>query len=135
MPTRNLMKGDANMKRSIQRTFVCAVAVTLGLVVSCASPPKPPKAVKTIAFITNSTSDFWKIARKGCEQADAELPDVTVAFKTTNSGRTEEQNGLIRHALDAEEADAIAISPIDPVAQRTVINNAAKRALGSLSRS
>jgi ribose transport system substrate-binding protein len=123
------MKGDANMKRSIQRTFVCAVAVTLGLVVSCASPPKPPKAVKTIAFITNSTSDFWKIARKGCEQADAELPDVTVAFKTTNSGRTEEQNGLIRHALDAEEADAIAISPIDPVAQRTVINNAAKRAL------
>jgi ribose transport system substrate-binding protein len=129
MPTRNLMKGDANMKRSIQRTFVCAVAVTLGLVVSCASPPKPPKAVKTIAFITNSTSDFWKIARKGCEQADAELPDVTVAFKTTNSGRTEEQNGLIRHALDAEEADAIAISPIDPVAQRTVINNAAKRAL------
>jgi ABC-type sugar transport system substrate-binding protein len=63
------------------------------------------------------------------------LPDVTVAFKTTNSGRTEEQNGLIRHALDAEEADAIAISPIDPIAQRTVINNAAKRALGSLSRS
>jgi ribose transport system substrate-binding protein len=123
------MKGDANMKRSIQRTFVCAVAVTLGLVVSCATPPKPPKAVKTIAFITNSTSDFWKIARKGCEKADAELPDVTVAFKTTNSGRTEEQNGLIRHALDAEEADAIAISPIDPVAQRTVINNAAKRAL------
>jgi ribose transport system substrate-binding protein len=123
------MKGDANLKRSIQRTSVCVVAVTLGLVVSCASPPKPPKAIKTIAFITNSSSDFWKVARKGCEKADAELPDVTVAFKTTNSGRTEEQNGLIRHALDAEEADAIAISPIDPVAQRTVINNAAKRAL------
>ena len=101
----------------------------MGLVVSCASPPKPPKAIKTIAFITNSSSDFWKVARKGCEKADAELPDVTVAFKTTNSGRTEEQNGLIRHALDAEEADAIAISPVDPVAQRTVINNAAKRAL------
>jgi ribose transport system substrate-binding protein len=129
MRTRNLMKGDANMKRSIQRTFVCAAAVTLILVASCASPPKPPKAIKTIAFITNSTSDFWKIARKGCEKADAELPDVTVAFKPTNTGRTEEQNGLIRHALDAEEADAIAISPIDPVAQRTVINNAAKRAL------
>src|SRR5215813_11909974 len=117
------------MKRFVQQTFVYGVAVTLGLAVSCASPPKPPKAVKTIAFITNSTSDFWKIARKGCEKADAELPEVTVAFKTTNTGRTEEQNGLIRHALDAEEADAIAISPIDPTAQKTVINNAAKRAL------
>jgi len=117
------------MKRFVQHTFVYGVAVTLGLAVSCASPPKPPKAVKTIAFITNSTSDFWKIARKGCEKADAELPEVTVAFKTTNTGATEEQNGLIRHALDAEEADAIAISPIDPTAQKTVINNAAKRAL------
>ena len=115
--------------KTVQRTFVCSLAVTLTLVVSCASPPKPPKSVKTIEFITNSTSDFWKIARKGCDKADAELPDVTVAFKTTNTGTTEEQNGLIRRALDADEADAIAISPIDPVAQRTVINNAAKRAL------
>jgi len=117
------------MKRSVQPTFVYAVALTLCLAVSCASPPKPPKAVKTVAFITNSTSDFWKIAHKGCEKADAELPDVTVAFQTTNTGTVEEQNGLVRHALDAEEADAIAISPIDPAAQNTVINNAAKRAL------
>ena len=117
-------------RSSVQHTFVCAVAVALGLAVSCASPPsKPPKAIKTVAFITNNTSDFWKIARKGCEKADAELPDVTVAFKTTNTGTVEEQNGLIRHALDAEEADAMAISPIDPVVQKTVINNATKRAL------
>jgi len=117
------------MTRSVQPTFVYAVALTLCLAVSCASPSKPPKAVKTVAFITNSTSDFWKIAHKGCEKADAELPDITVAFKTTNTGTMEEQNGLIRHALDAEEADAIAISPIDSAAQKTVINNAAKRAL------
>jgi Tol biopolymer transport system component len=116
------------MKRSIPRTFVCVV-VALGLAAGCASPPKQPKAVKTVAFITNNTSDFWKIARKGCEKADAELSDVTVAFKTTNTGTVEEQNGLLRHALDAEDADAIAISLIDPSTQKTVINNAAKRAL------
>src|SRR5215510_4438856 len=121
--------GVAIMKRFVQRTFVCAVAVTLGLAVSCASPPRAPKAVKTIVFITNSTSDFWKIARKGCEKADAELPEVTVAFKTTNTGTTEEQNGLIRQALDRDEADAIAISPVDPGTQKKVINDAAKRAL------
>jgi len=118
------------MKRSFQLTFVCAAAIAVGLAVSCSSPPtKTQKPVKMIAFITNSTSDFWKIARKGTEKADTELPDVAVSFKTTNTGAVEEQNGLIRHALDAEEADAIAVSPVDPTAQKTVINNAAKRAV------
>jgi ribose transport system substrate-binding protein len=117
------------MKKSIQCKFVCLLALILILSVGCASPPKQPKAVKTVAFITNSTSDFWKIARKGCEKADIELPDVTVAFKTTNTGATEEQNGLIRQALDRDDADAIAISPIDPTAQKKIINDAAKRAL------
>ena len=118
------------MKRSVQLFFICAAAIVLGLAAGCASgPTKTQKPVKMVAFITNSTSDFWKIARKGTEKADTELTDVAVAFKTTNTGAVEEQNGLVRHALDAEEADAIAISPIDPTAQKTVINNAAKRAL------
>ena len=117
------------MKRLIQPKFVCLLAFILTLLVSCASPPKPPKSVKTVAFITNTTSDFWKVARKGCDKADAELPDVTVAFKTTNTGAIEEQNGLIRQALDRDEADAIAISPVDPAGQKKVINDAAKRAL------
>jgi len=116
------------MKRSIQCKLICALALLLSLSVSCATPPKPPKAVKTVAFITNSTSDFWRVARKGCEKADAELPDVTVAFKTANTGTIEEQNGLIRQALDRDDADAIAISPVDPAAQKKVINDAAKRA-------
>jgi len=117
------------MKRLLQRKFVCLMAFILTLSVSCASPPKPAKAVKTVAFITNTTSDFWKIARKGCEKADAELPDVTVAFKTTNTGTIEDQNGLIRQSLDRDDADAIAISPVDPAGQKKVINDAAKRAL------
>ena len=117
------------MNRSIQCKLVCALLLVLSLSISCASPSKPPKAVKTVAFITNSTSDFWKVVRKGCEKADAELPDVTVAFKTTNTGTIEEQNGLIRQALDRDEADAIAISPVDPATQKKVINDAAKRAL------
>ena len=119
------------MKRSVQLIFVCAVAIALGLAISCSSSPstKSQKPVKMVAFITNSTSDFWKIARKGTEKADTELTDIAVAFKTTNTGAVDEQNGLVRHALDVEEADAIAISPIDPTAQKTVINNAAKRAL------
>jgi ribose transport system substrate-binding protein len=117
------------MKRPIQLRLVCVLVLALIISVSCASPPKPPKAVKTVAFITNSTSDFWKIARKGCEKADAELPDATVAFKTTNTGAIEEQNGLIRQSLDRDDADAIAISPVDPAGQKKVINDTAKRTL------
>ncbi len=117
------------MKKSICHKFVCVLALIIALLVGCSSPPKPSKTIKTVAFITNSTSDFWKIARKGCEKADAELPDVTVVFKPTNTGATDEQNGLIRQALDRDGADAIAISPIDPAAQKKVINDAAKRAL------
>ncbi|MGB9178480.1 MAG: sugar-binding protein [Pyrinomonadaceae bacterium] len=82
-----------------------------------------------MAFITNANSDFWKIVRKGSEKADTELSDVKVAFKTTNEGTTEEQDRLIRQALDSDDADAIAISPSDPVSQKKVINDAAKRAL------
>jgi ribose transport system substrate-binding protein len=116
------------MNRSIQCKLVCTLLFILSLSISCASPSKPSKAVKTVAFITNSTSDFWKVAHKGCQKADAELSDVTVAFKTTNTGSVEEQNGLIRQALDRDDADAIAISPVDPGGQKKVINDAAKRA-------
>ena len=116
------------MKRSTHHRFICLLVFIFAMSAGCASPPKTPKAVKTVAFITNASSDFWKIARKGCEKADTELTDVTVGFKTTNTGATVEQNGLIRDALDSD-ADAIAISVIDPVGQKQVINDAAKRAL------
>jgi ribose transport system substrate-binding protein len=116
------------MKRSTQHKLICLLAVIFAYA-GCGSPtPKGPKAVKTVAFITNASTDFWKIAHKGCEKADTELVDVTVAFKTTNTGAAQEQNGLIRDALDTDGADAIAISVIDPAGQKNVINDAAKRA-------
>ncbi len=115
------------MKSSIQIKLICVLALTFAISAGCeSSAPKPPKAVKSVAFITNTTSDFWKIARKGVEKADAELADVTVAFKTTNTGATEEQNRHIRQSLDRDD-DAIAISPIDSAGQKDLINNAAKR--------
>ena len=114
------------MKRSIQNKFICLLAFIFATSASCGSPPpRAPKAVKTVAFITNAASDFWKIARKGTEKADTELADVTVAFEMTNTGAVEEQNGHIRNALETG-ADAIAISVIDPTAQKKVINDAAK---------
>jgi ribose transport system substrate-binding protein len=118
------------MKKSPQHKFICLLACIFAMSASCDSPPtRAPKTGKTVAFITNAASDFWKVARKGTEKADTELADVTVAFKMTNTGAIEEQNGLIRTALESDRADAIAISVIDPAAQKKVINDAAKSAL------
>lgn len=115
------------MKRSIKLKFICVLALEFAMFAGCdSSEPRPPKAVKSVAFITNTTSDFWTIARKGVEKADAELADVTVAFKTTNTGAIDEQNRHIRQSLDRDD-DAIAISPIDSAGQKELINNAAKR--------
>lgn len=115
------------MKSSIQIKLICVLALTFAISAGCeSSAPRPPKAVKSVAFITNTTSDFWTIARKGVEKADAELADVTVAFKTTNTGAIDEQNRHIRQSLDRDD-DAIAISPIDSAGQKDLINNAAKR--------
>jgi ribose transport system substrate-binding protein len=117
------------MKRLTSQKLICLLAFVFVTSASCDSPPPAPKTVKTVAFITNATSDFWKIARKGCDKADSELADVTVAFKSTNTGAVKEQDGLIRAALDMDHADAIAISVVDPASQKQVINDAAKRAL------
>ena len=117
------------MKRLTSHQLICLLAFVFAMSASCASPPPAAKTVKTVAFITNATSDFWKIARKGSDKADAELADVTVKFKSTNTGAVKEQDGLIRDALDMDHADAIAISVVDPVGQKQVINDAAKRAL------
>src|SRR5678815_368295 len=97
-----LSTGTLTMKRPPQFTLICLLALAFAIV-SCDAPaPKPPKAVKTVAFITNSNSNFWTIARRGCEKADAELADVTVAFKTTNTGAVDEQNRLIRDTLNID---------------------------------
>ncbi len=107
------------MKRLIQRKFTYLLAAVFALYVGCASPPKAPKAVKTVAFITNTTSDFWRIVRKGCEKADAELPDVTVNFQTTN-------DGTITQDSDAPDTDRALYLGAD--------NRAAGRQAGELIR-
>jgi ribose transport system substrate-binding protein len=101
--------------------------------VSCSSPKverkKPAKAVKTVAFITNNSSDYWKAVRKGCEKADGELPDVKLNFQYAFGGKTFEQQTMINNVIDIDGADAVAVSPVDSAEEKFTINGAAKRAL------
>src|SRR5882762_11404223 len=89
---------------------------------------KQNKAGKKLAFVTNNASDYWTIARKGTEKADAELPDVTVEFRIPGNGTAAEQKGIIDDLL-AKGVNGIAISPKDPDNQTQLINDTAKQAL------
>lgn len=84
--------------------------------------------VKRFAFVTNNASDFWTIARKGTEKADAELPDVTVEFKIPADGTAAEQKRIVDDLL-SKGIDGIAISPVDPNNQVSMINDVVKQAI------
>ncbi|MEP6787198.1 MAG: sugar-binding protein [Acidobacteriota bacterium] len=89
--------------------------------------PAKGKEIK-LAFVTNNASDYWTIARKGVEKADAELDDVSVAFKLPGSGAADEQKRIIDDLISTGVA-GIAISPVDPDNQIQLINDTAKKAL------
>lgn len=81
-----------------------------------------------LAFVTNNASDFWTIARKGVEKADAELNNVTVEFKLPGEGTAAEQKRIIDDLISTG-VNGIAMSPVDPDNQTQLINDTAKKAL------
>ena len=81
-----------------------------------------------LAFVTNNASDYWTIARKGVEKADAELNDVSVEFRMPGEGTAAEQKRIIDDLISTG-INGIAISPVDPDNQIQLINDTAKKAL------
>jgi len=108
---------------SVQRTAalccLCLLAVS-----GCG---RGPSSTKKLAFITNNAADFWTIARKGTEKADAGLADVAVEFRL-GDGTAAAQKRILDDLL-AKGVDGIAISPVDPANQTAMLNDAAKQAL------
>lgn len=81
-----------------------------------------------LAFVTNNASDYWTIARKGVEKADAEMNNVTVEFKLPGEGTAAEQKRIIDD-LVSTGIQGIAMSPVDPDNQTQLINDTAKKTL------
>lgn len=81
-----------------------------------------------LAFVTNNASDFWTIARAGCEKAKQELGNVEVDFQIPSDGTAAEQKRIVDDLL-ARGVDGIAISPVDPANQTPMLNEAAGRTL------
>jgi len=108
---------------------VCTAFVLIGGCEKSSSTPAPeaPKKFR-LAFVTNNSSDFWSIARAGCEKAAADLPDVDLQFKLPGDGTVSSQLRIIDDLL-AGGIDGIAMSPIDPANQGPTLNKIASQAL------
>ncbi|MBN1342990.1 MAG: sugar-binding protein [Phycisphaerae bacterium] len=76
-----------------------------------------------LAFITNSPSDFWTIARAGVAVAEKEF-GVKVHFQVPGKGSAAEQKQIIE-AMIAKGVKGMAISPLDSESQVTIIDEAA----------
>ena len=66
---------------------------------SAASGGAASKKLK-LAFVPNSPSDFWRIARAGCADAEKQLGNVTVDFRIPSGGTATEQQQILDDLLD-----------------------------------
>jgi ribose transport system substrate-binding protein len=112
--------------RPIAVLMVCLVCVGVGCRPATTSDEKSG-AIK-LAFVTNNAADFWTIARRGVEKADAELADVETEFRLTSDGTAAEQQRIVDDLLTKGVA-GIAISPVDPANQVAMIDTAATQAI------
>jgi ribose transport system substrate-binding protein len=119
------------MKKRVEQLFAVCVIFLACVTAGCRSRnggaeggARPLK----LAFVTNNSADFWTMARRGVEKADAELPDAEAEFRITADGTAAEQQRVVDDLL-TKGVDAIAISPVDPQNQTAMIDAAAKRAL------
>ena len=106
-------------------TTAALVCVSAMVVAGCGR--QSSSATHRVAFITNNAADFWTIARRGTEKADAELADVTVEFRL-GDGTAAAQKRIVDDLL-AKGVEGLAISPVDPANQTAMLNAAAKQAL------
>ncbi len=123
------------MRIGIGRIGIAALA--LGIIIGCkkegeggggGATSQPSTKTLRLAFVTNNASDFWTIARAGCNKAQEEIPNITVDFQIPGDGTAASQKRIIDDLL-ARGIDGIAISPVDPANETPMLNDVAKQAL------
>lgn len=109
-----------------------SVFAVVGLNLSIASAagekhvhPAPAGSALKIAFVTNNTSDFWKIAQAGVKKYEAES-GLQVTVRMPPTGTVEEQNRILED-LVSQGYNGIAVSVIAPADQTDAVNAAAAR--------
>jgi ribose transport system substrate-binding protein len=81
---------------------------------------------KTIAFIVNGPSDFWKIMEAAVAKAQKDLPDFELQFKYPERADAAVQRRMMDD-LVAAGVDAMAVSVVDPPTSTDAINSVAEK--------
>lgn len=120
-------------EKSIRSISALVCALLLPLLLAGCQPSTTPGgggagAKHKLAFVTNNSSDFWIIARKGTEKAAADIPNIEVEFRIPSDGTAAEQQRVVDDLL-AKGVDGIAISPVDPANQTAMLNRVAAQTL------
>jgi ribose transport system substrate-binding protein len=98
----------------------------LGLVVALASAavvmtPAVAQDKKSLAFVVNGASDFWKLAEAGVKKAQGELPNYDLQFKYPEQAAAAVQQRLMDD-LVAAGISAIMVSAVDPKSSTEALN-------------
>src|SRR5437868_1929451 len=104
-------------------TAACLVLACV-VIASCNRSEQSTKPVK-LAFVTNNSSEFWKIAEAGVRKYELE-GKVQVDVKLPTNGTPEEQNQILEN-LASQGYDAIAVSVVAPADQTAALDRIAAK--------
>jgi len=76
---------------------------------------------KSLVFVVNGASDFWKLADSGVNKAQTELPNYDLQFKYPEQAAAAVQQRLMDD-LVAAGASAIMVSAVDPKTSTDALN-------------
>ncbi len=108
------------MKRLLNVGLSAALALALGVGSAQAA------GKKTLAFVVNGASDFWKIAEAGVKKAQGELPNYDLQFKYPEQAAAAVQQRVLED-LVAAGAAGIMVSAVDPKNQTEELNKIASQ--------
>lgn len=93
----------------------------LALAVALTATAGHAQEKKTLAFVVNGASDFWKLAEAGVKKAQAELPGYELQFKYPEQAAAAIQQRLMDD-LVAAGVSAIMVSAVDPKTSTEALN-------------
>ena len=102
------------MKRLASTAIALALAATFATVAHAEDK-------KTLAFVVNVPSDFWKAAEAGVKKAQGELPNYKLELKYPEQGAAAIQERLVDDLIAGGVA-GIMISAVDPKTERDYLN-------------
>jgi ribose transport system substrate-binding protein len=97
------------------------LAATAVLALGVLSGASQGQSKKTLAFVVNGASDFWKAAEAGVKKAQTELPNYNLTFKYPEQSSAAIQTRMMDDLVAAGVA-GILVSPVDPKTMGDALN-------------